>query len=42
MTIDDVHKPEGALERSPNSGESAPSASMQIGRSVFPFSARWP
>ena len=25
MTIDDVRKPEGALERSPKSGESAPS-----------------
>ena len=25
MTIDDVRKPEGALERSPKAGESAPS-----------------
>ena len=42
MTIDEGRKPEGAPERSPKAGEGVSRASKEIGRSVFPFSARWP
>ena len=42
MTVDEGRKPDGAPERSPKAGEGVPRASMQIGRSVFPFSARCP
>ena len=42
MTVDEGRKPDGRRSALPKLAKAPPRVSMQMGRSVFPFSARWP